>query len=101
MVLDSDDESILNSEKSRLKANGVQEGTKEGIPLLAPSGHHVDNELPLAEERRGAAIGIQEPMEQLRGEHSQTGADEASGESVETILVVQREKGKVILIVKD
>ena len=31
MVLDSDGESILNSEKSRLKANGVQEGPK-GIP---------------------------------------------------------------------
>jgi hypothetical protein len=99
MVLDSDGESILNSEKSRLKANGVQEGPK-GIPLLAPSGH-VGNELPLAEERRGAAIGILEPNEQLRGEHSQTGADEASGESVETILIVQREEDKVILGVKD
>jgi len=40
-------------------------------------------------------------MEQLRGEHSQTGADEASGESVETILIVQREEDKVILGVKD
>ena len=28
MVLDSDGESILNSEKSRLKANGVQEGAQ-------------------------------------------------------------------------
>ena len=92
MVLDSDGESILNSEKSRLKANGEQEGTK-GISLLAPSG----NELPLEEERRRAAEGIQEPMEQLRGEHSQTGADEASGESVETILIVQREEDEVIL----
>ena len=35
-----------------LKANGVQEGPK-GIPLLATSGH-MGNELPLAEERRGA-----------------------------------------------
>jgi hypothetical protein len=61
----------------------------------------VGNELPLAEERRGAAIGILEPNEQLRGEHSQTGADEASGESVETILIVQREEDKVILGVKD
>ena len=99
MVLDPDGESILNSEKSSLKANGVQEGPK-GIPLLATSGH-VGNELPLAEERRGAAVGILEPMEQLRGEHSQTGADEASGESVETILIVQREEDKVILGVKD
>ena len=55
------------------------------------------NELPLAEERRGAAVGILEPMEQLGGEHSQTGADEASEESVETILIVQREEDKVIL----
>ena len=100
MVLDSDSESILNSGKSRLKANGVQEGHKD-IPLLAPSGH-VGNELPLEEERRGAAVGILEPMEQLRGEHSQTGADEASEESVdETILIVQREEDKVILGVKD
>ena len=60
MVLDSDGESSLNSEKSRLKANSVQEGTK-GIPLFAPSGH-VGNELPLAEERRGAAVCILEPM---------------------------------------
>ena len=77
MVLDSDGESILNSEKSRLKANGVQEGPK-GIPPV----DHVGNELPLAEERRGAAVGILEPMEQLRGEHK----------SVETILIVQREE---------
>ena len=55
----------------------------------------------MTEERRGAAIGIQEPMEQLRGEHSQTGADEAPGKSVETILIVQREEDKVILGVKD
>ena len=56
MVLDSDGESILKSEKSRLKANGVQEGPKR-IPLLAPSGH-VSNELSLEEERRGAAVGL-------------------------------------------
>ena len=99
MVVDSDGESILNSKKSRLKANGVQEGTK-GIPLSAPSGH-VGNELPLAEEKRGAAEATQEPMEQLRGEQSQTGADEASGESVETILIVQREEDEVILGVED
>jgi hypothetical protein len=61
----------------------------------------VGNELPLAEERRGAAVGILKPMEQLRGEHSQTGTDDASGESVETILIVQREEDKVILGVKD
>ena len=84
MVLDSDGESILNNEKSRLKANGVQEETK-GIPLLAPSGH-VGNELP---------------MKQLEGEHSQTGAHEASRESVETVLVVQGEEDKVILGVED
>jgi hypothetical protein len=99
MVLDSDGESILNNEKSRLKANGVQEETK-GIPLLAPSGH-VGNELPLAEERREATIGILEPMKQLEGEHSQTGAHEASRESVETVLVVQGEEDKVILGVED
>ncbi len=45
----------------------------------------------MAEERRGAAVGILEPLEQLRGEHK----------SVETILIVQREEGKVILGVKD
>ena len=56
----------------------------------------------MEEERRGAAVGIiLEPMEQLRGEHSQTGADEASEESVETILIVQREEDKVVLGVKD
>ena len=60
MVLDSKGERILNGEKSRLKANGVQEGPK-GISLLAPSGH-VGNELPLAEERRGAAISILKPI---------------------------------------
>jgi hypothetical protein len=77
MVLDSEGESILKSEKSRLKADGVQEGPK-GIPLLATSGH-VGNELPLAEERRGATISIPESMEQLRarGKLSQPGADEA------------------------
>jgi hypothetical protein len=31
-------ESILNSEKSALKANGVQEGS-ESVPLFAPSSH--------------------------------------------------------------
>ena len=56
---------------------------------------------PLQKRGRGAAVGILEPMEQLRGEHSQTRADEASGESVETILIVQREEDKVILGVKD
>jgi hypothetical protein len=75
MVLDSKGERILNGEKSRLKADGVQEGPK-GISLLATSGH-MSNELPLAEERRGAAISILKPMEQLGGELSQTGADEA------------------------
>ena len=38
MVLDSEGERILNGEKSRLEADGVQEGPK-GIPLLAPSDH--------------------------------------------------------------
>ena len=99
MVLDSKGERILNGEKSRLKADGVQEGPK-GISLLAPSGH-VGNELPLAEERRGAAISILKPMEQLGGELSQTGADEAPGESVETILIVQGEEDKVVLGVED
>ena len=99
MVLDSEGESILNSENSRLKANGVQEGTK-GFPLLAPSGH-VGNELPLAEERRGAAVGVLEPMKQLGGEHNQTGVDEASRDSVETILIIQREEDKVVLGVED
>jgi hypothetical protein len=99
MVLDSKGERILNGEKSRLKADGVQEGPK-GISLLATSGH-VGNELPLAEERRGAAISILKPMEQLGGELSQTGADEAPGESVETILIVQRKEDKVVLGVED
>ena len=99
MVLDPDGESILNSEKGRLKADGVQEGPK-GISLLATSGH-VGNELPLAEERRGATISILKPMEQLGGELSQTAADEAPGESVETILIVQRKEEKVVLGVED
>ena len=90
MVFDSEGERILNSEKRRLKVDGVQEGPK-GISLLAPSGHMGNaNELPLAEERRGAAISILKPMEQLGGELSQPGADEAPGKSVETILIVQR-----------
>ena len=38
MVLDPDGESILNSEKGRLKADGVQEGS-EGVSLFAPSSH--------------------------------------------------------------
>ncbi len=59
------------------------------------------NELPFAEERRGAAEGILEPMEQLGGELNQTRADEAAGESVETILIAQREEDKVILGVED
>jgi hypothetical protein len=50
MVLDSKGERILNGEKRRLKADGIQEGPK-GISLLATSGH-VGNELPFAEERR-------------------------------------------------
>jgi hypothetical protein len=70
MVLDLDGESILNSEKSRLKANGVQEGPKGIIPLLKPSGH-MGNEPLLAEERRGSAVGILEL--------SQPGADETPG----------------------
>ena len=37
MVLDPDGESILNSEKGRLKADGVQEGS-ESVPLFAPKG---------------------------------------------------------------
>jgi hypothetical protein len=66
LVLDPEGENILNGEKSRLKAIGIQEGA-EGVPLLAPSGH-VDNELPLAEEGRGAAVDILlEPMEKLGG----------------------------------
>ncbi len=67
--MDTKGERILNGEKSRLKADGVQEGRK-GISLLATSGH-VGNELPLAEERRGAAISILKPMEQLGGVLSQ------------------------------
>ena len=51
MVLNLEGKSILNSERSRLKADGVQEGPK-GIPLLATSDHHVSNELPLAEEEK-------------------------------------------------
>ena len=65
-VWDSEGERNLNSEKSRLKAGGVQEEPK-GIPLLATSGH-VGKELPLAEERRGVAISILESMEQRRTE---------------------------------
>ncbi len=59
------------------------------------------NELPLAEERRGVAISILKLMEQLGGELSQTGADEVPGESVETILIVQRKEDKVVLGVED
>ena len=92
MVLDSEGESILISEKSRLKADGVQEGPNSG---------HVGNELPLAEEERGATISILEPMEQLRGELSQPGADEAPGKIVETVLIVQREEKNVVLGVED
>jgi hypothetical protein len=99
MVLDSEGERILNGEKSRLKADGVQEVPK-GISLLAASGH-VGNELPLAEEKRGAAISILKPMEQFGGELNQTGADEAPEESVETILIVQRKEDKVVLGVED
>ena len=40
-------------------------------------------------------------MKQLGGEHSQTGADEASRDSVETILIIQREEEKVVLGVED
>ena len=47
MVLDPDGESILNSEKGGLKANGVQEGS-EGVSLFAPSSH-VGDKFPLAE----------------------------------------------------
>jgi hypothetical protein len=100
MVFDSKGERILNGEKSRLKADGLQEEPK-GISLLATSGH-VGNELPLAEERRGAAISIiLKPTEQLGGELTQTGADEAPGESVETILIVQRKEEKVALGVEN
>jgi hypothetical protein len=55
----------------------------------------------LAEERRGVAISILKLMEQLGGELSQTGADEVPGESVETILIVQRKEDKVVLGVED
>ena len=47
MVLDPDGESILNSEKGGLKANGVQEGS-EDAPLFATRGH-VGDKFPLAE----------------------------------------------------
>ena len=40
-------------------------------------------------------------MEQLGDELSQTGAYEAPGESVETILIVQRKEDKVVLGVED
>ena len=46
MVLDPDGESILNSEKGVLKANGI-EGS-EGVSLFAPNGH-VGDKFPLAE----------------------------------------------------
>ena len=45
MVFDPDGESILNSEKGGLKANGVQEGSEEGVSLFAPLG----DKFPLAE----------------------------------------------------
>jgi hypothetical protein len=57
MVLDPDGESILNSEKGGLKANGVQEGS-EGVSLFAPSSH----KFPLAEEGGGATVGVLEPV---------------------------------------
>ena len=53
MVLDPDGESRLGSEESGLNADGVQEGTKNGFPLLAPGGY-VSNEFTLAEEGRRA-----------------------------------------------
>ena len=86
MVLDPDGESILNSEKVGLKANGVQEGS-EGVSLFAPSGH-VGEKFPLAEKGGGATEGALEPVEKLRGELSMTGANEVAGECVETVLVV-------------
>ena len=50
VVEDPDDESILNSKKGGLKANGVQEGS-EGVSLFAPS-VHVGEKFPLVEYRR-------------------------------------------------
>ena len=86
MVLDPEGESILDNKESRLEANGVQEGAK-GVPLLLPRGHMSD-EFPLAEERRGATVGVLKPVEQLGGKLSQPGVNKAAGESVKTVLVV-------------
>jgi hypothetical protein len=51
MVLEPDGESILNNEKGRLKADGVQEGS-ESFSLFAPSSH-VGDKFPLVEEGGG------------------------------------------------
>ena len=59
LVLDPEGEVIL---KSRLKANGVQEGA-EGVFLLAPSGH-VGNELRGRRRHtgtNGATLGVTQP----------------------------------------
>jgi hypothetical protein len=83
MVLDPDGESILNSEKGRLKADGVQEGF-EGVSLFAPSSHVA----PWQKRGGGATVGVLEPVEKLGGELSKTRANEAPWECVETVLVV-------------
>jgi hypothetical protein len=86
MVLDSESESILDSEESRLKAKGVQEEAKS-VPLLASRGHICD-EFPSAEKGKWATVGILKPVEQLGGKLSQPGVNKAAGESVQTVLIV-------------
>ena len=58
MVLNPEGKSILNSDKSRLKANGVQERAK-GVLLIATSG--------LIATSRWATVGILKLIEQLGG----------------------------------
>ena len=55
----------------------------------------------MAEEGRGATVGVLEPVEKLGGELSKTRANEAPRECVETVLVVQGDEDKVILGVED
>jgi hypothetical protein len=61
----------------------------------------VGDKLPLAEERGWAAVGVQEPVEQLGGKLGQPGANEAPREGVETVLVIEREANQVIAGVED
>ena len=98
VVADPNGKCIPGREEGGLKANGIQQGAKR-VPLLAASGH-VGDQFALTEQRRRTPVGILEPVEQFRRILGEAGADEATRDGVEAVLVIQREENEIVAGVK-